>query len=111
MKFLAVSEAIEVGPLLQPQQTLQILDQRVIPSLQILAGWESDGKSTGGTFVAQRGGAIILEADSVEQAHQMLSSLPFWGLTTWSVRPLVPTGTALEGAQQQAQRIRSMVGG
>jgi hypothetical protein len=108
MRFLVITEAIDVGPVVPPQQTAQVIEQLVIPSLQILAQWEREGKAKGGSFIAERGGAMVLEADSVEQVDQMLGSLPFWGITKWKVRPLVSAETSVAQAQQRVQRIRSM---
>ena len=51
MKFLVTTESIEVGPMLQPQQSLEIIEQLVLPSLQMFAQWEQEGKVQGGSFL------------------------------------------------------------
>jgi len=79
MQFLVIGESTETGPLLPAEQVVTLLEQRVLPSLEMLDKWEAEGRVRGGVFPGERRGAHILEAASPEEANQVLTSLPFWG--------------------------------
>src|SRR4051812_7267023 len=63
-KFLVTGEFIEVGVLVPPDQFLPIMEGLIIPSLEQLARWESEGRLAGGIVAGERAGAFILEAAS-----------------------------------------------
>ncbi len=108
MKFLVTGEWVEVGALMGPGQIVGILGQTVIPSLDMLAQWEQEGKvHGGGIYAGERAGAWIFEAESSEELGQLLSTLPFWGQLKWHVRPLQSTGSAAERERSLHERVSS----
>ena len=107
MRFLVYGEFTEPGPLLPPDQLSQLLDQAIVPSLEMIATWEDEGKCTGGVYAGERAGTFILEAASSEEVGQLLASLPFWGVVTWEVRPLQSWRSAAERETGVAQQIKS----
>jgi hypothetical protein len=88
MQYLAIGEPIEMGVLL-PQQMAPLLEQMILPSIEACIKLEVEKKIlAGGVFSGGRGGAVIMEAASNEEAGDLLTSLPFWGLFNWTVTPL-----------------------
>ena len=53
-----------------------------------LARLESEGKVHGGVAVGARAGALILDAESHDEANQILQGLPAWGIAKWELTPL-----------------------
>ena len=88
MLYLVTMETIEPG-LLPPQQTSQLVEQVIIPSLEALAKLETERKVlAGGAFAGARSAVAIIEAVSNEELSRLLRSLPFWGLMKIGVTPL-----------------------
>jgi hypothetical protein len=89
LRYLITGEYVDPGPLLTPEQFIPLVEGLVIPSFEILARLESEGKVLGGGLnVGGRAGSFILDAASNDEANQILQSLPFWGLVSWTVTPL-----------------------
>jgi muconolactone delta-isomerase len=109
MQFLIMAEAVDVGPLLPAQQVLQLQEQVIKPSFQMLAEWEQQGKAKVGGFAGQRAGCLLLEAESAEEVHRLLSTLPLWGIAKWQVQPLVPVQVTLDVLEQQIGQLRTML--
>ncbi len=89
MLFLVIGDNIDPGYLLPPDQTMQALEQAVVPSFQMLAQWEQQGRAKGGIFAGERAGGFVLEADSFEELDSMMNHLPFYGLVKWQIKPLM----------------------
>ena len=102
MKYLVQGEYVEPGPLMPQEQVMKMIEGVVIPSLDMLARWEEEGKITGGLAVGARRGVFVMEASSHEEVDKMLQSLPFWGLLKWEV-------TALHSFKGRANQEREAV--
>lgn len=86
MKYLVKGKA---GPSsLSDEDTAQLLENVVLPSLDQLAKWEKEGKVVGGLPVGKRALVFILEASSNDEVDKMLRSLPIWMGMKWKVIPL-----------------------
>ncbi len=108
MRFLVSAEAIDYAGPISPKDGASFMENLVIPSFQTLEKWEKEGRVTGGGFPAERSGCFIVEASSAEDLNKMLSSLPLWGVTRWSVHALISFGNILERAKEQADRFKAM---
>jgi hypothetical protein len=106
MRFVVTGEWVEVGALLSPEQTVAILEQVVLPSLEQLASWEAEGRIHGGILTGQRAGTFVLDAASAEEAGELLASLPFWGMVKWQVTPLQSFQSTVERERGVALRTR-----
>lgn len=106
MQFLVTSEWVELGALLAPEDIVAVEDRAILPSLEVLAQWEDAGTIRGGVFAGERAGMMVVEAESAEQLGDVLSSLPFWGLVRWQVRPLQSFRSALERDRRLTERLR-----
>ena len=105
MKFLVTGAWVELGALLTPEQVIPLLEQAVVPSLELLAQWEEQGKIGGGVFPGERETAFVLEAASSEEVGQLLSSLPFWPMMKWHVRPLQSIRSGVERERAVLQQL------
>ena len=88
MRFLVTGDYVETGALLSPEYLGPLAQNVILPSLEMLAKWEQEGKIRGGVLAGERAGAFIVEASSHEEVGQLLASLPFWGIVKWHATPL-----------------------
>ena len=100
MRYLVTFESVEAGPLMPPQQVPGLLRGMVFPTQEALAKLESEGKIRGGVTAGARSGAFILDADSHDEANQIVQSLPSWGIVKMELTPL----QSFESRHQQDQR-------
>ena len=107
MRYLVTFESVEAGPLLPPQQVPGLLRSVVFPTQEALAKLESEGKVRGGVTAGARSGAFILDADSHDEANQIVQSLPAWGIVKMELTPLVSFETRREHDQQVLERLEA----
>ena len=75
------------SPLLPTAELLRLVKQAILPSLEALASLEALGKvRMAGYPEGEQTVMLIVEADSQEQAHEVLKDLPFWGRRRTTVR-------------------------
>ena len=109
MRFLVTIDGSDVGVGTPPERLAQQMDQMVIPGVEKLAQWEQEGRIHGGGYTAARGGVFIIEADSIEEVDQLVTSLPHWGLVKVDVKPLISHDALLERARAMGQRLQERV--
>jgi hypothetical protein len=109
MLFLVTGDNIDAGYLLPPNQTLQAIEQAVLPSFQQLAALEEEGTVRGGIFPGERAGAFVIEADSFEDLDRLMNGLPFFGLVRWQVKPLMPFRSVAQQLPQYIQAVRQQM--
>jgi hypothetical protein len=110
MKFLVTGAWVELGALLSPEQVISLLEQNVLPSLEMFSQWEEQGKIAGGVFAGEREVACVLEAASSEEVGQLLGSLPFWAMMKWHVRPLQSMRSTVDRERRLLENLRTQVG-
>jgi hypothetical protein len=108
MKFLVIGHYIDPGPMLPPDQLGPLAQHVILPSLEMLADWEKDGKITGGIFAGQRAGAFVIDSPSHEALGDLLASLPFWGVVKWDVTPLQSVRSAVKRDRVAFKRATAM---
>ena len=108
MRYLVTAEATGAVPNMPPQQVAQMLDTVVVPSLEMLAKWEREGRIHGGSFAGRRGGCMIIDAPSNEELADLLMTLPFWGLQDWKITPLSSNEAAVKRVREMSQRLKSV---
>ena len=96
MRFLVTIDGSDVGVGMPPEQIAQVQKQVVVPGVEKLAQWEQEGRIYGGGFTGARGSTFVVEADSIEEVDQLVTSLPHWGLVKVDVRPLISMSSMLE---------------
>ena len=77
----------------------------VIPTEEALARLETEGKVHGG--VAARAGALILDAESHDEANKILQGLPAWGIAKWELTPLQSFETRREHDRQALEDLET----
>lgn len=88
-RYLVTGEYVDPGPLLPPEQVVQMVEQLVLPSFEALAKLEEQKKVLGGGIVCgARAAAFIVDVASNTELNQLLQGLPFWGIVKWTSTPL-----------------------
>ncbi len=108
LRYLVIGKAGGAGPVMQPQQVPQMLDRIIVPSLEMLAQWEREGRIHGAAFAGRRGHCMIVDAASNEELNGLLMGLPFWGLLEWEITPLTSYESAANGAREISRRLTSL---
>ncbi len=84
--YLVEFETTQAGVPTSREQTIELLDKLVIPTLESLG---KDGKvRAGGIVVGTLAGAIVVEAKSKDEVTELVRALPAWGIMQWKVTPL-----------------------
>ena len=86
MLYLVEFEAAEAGAPTNREQAIELLEKRIVPSLDNLA---KDGKvRAGGLLVGGRAGVFVVGASSHDEVTELVHALPAWGVWEWKVTPL-----------------------
>jgi hypothetical protein len=86
MLYLVEFEATKTGAPMSREQTIELLDTLVIPTIESL---EKDGKvRAGGIAVGTLAGAFVVGAKSKDEVTELVRALPAWGIMQWKVTPL-----------------------
>ena len=89
MQYLVTMDFVDPGPLLPPQQFLEMARTAVLPGHEVIIKLKSEGNILAGGFpVGERAIAFIIEADSPKELDALLQGVPFWGITKTKVTPL-----------------------
>lgn len=108
MLYLVTAEWIESATPTDKDEFLETLKRSILPSLQMLAVWEQEGKIlAGGFFPGERSGAWIMEANSNEDVGEWISSLIFWGRMKWTVRALQSLSSTVERENKVGQLLEA----
>src|ERR1700756_3900982 len=107
--FLVTGEYVEPGPLLPPQQVVQVVENAVFPSFEAIAKLQDQKKIlAGGLLTGARAGVFIMEAASSLDVSRMLLELPFWGMVKWDVKPLDPVRERLAEERKSIDHLKQM---
>jgi muconolactone delta-isomerase len=86
MVYLVEFEAAQAGTPTSRKQTIELLDTRIIPTLESL---ETEGKvRAGGIATGTLAGAFVVGAQSKDEVNELVRALPAWGIMQWKVTPL-----------------------
>jgi muconolactone delta-isomerase len=97
-----VKATLEEQPPMAREQYLGM----IASTWQVIKQLEADHKViTGGAFVGQRSGCVILDVDSNEELADLLNRLPLSAYLTWEVVPLISADRALESAKWALQQL------
>ncbi len=78
----------------------------VASTWQTIKQLEGNGKViTGGAFVGQRAGCVVLDVDSNEELADIMNRLPLSAYLTWEVVPLISADRALDSAKWALQQL------
>jgi hypothetical protein len=86
MLYLVEFEATQAGTPTSREQTIELLDKLVIPTLESLG---KDGKvRAGGIAGGSLAGAFVVGANSKDEVTELVRALPAWSIMQWKVTPL-----------------------
>jgi muconolactone delta-isomerase len=106
MLFFIKAELREPPPLPREQYL-----GMVASTWELIKQLESNGKViSGGAFVGQRAGCVIVDVDSNEELSDILNRVPLSAYIDWEVVPLIAADRALESAKWALQQL-SLSGG
>jgi Muconolactone delta-isomerase len=89
-----------------------MIEQAIVPSLEMWAKWEQEGVvKAGGVFAGERGGGFVLEAESAKEVGKLLTSLPFWIFIKWDVKPLQSASSAADRERGVLEQLKAALGG
>jgi hypothetical protein len=109
MKYLVIGELIDPGPMMTPQQVVQMGENLINPGLDVLTKWEADKRIMGGIYVGDRKAVFIMEAESNDDVDRMIQALPFWGINKWTVSPLQSFAARAEENKMRFEKMKSMM--
>src|SRR5215212_349717 len=88
-KYFVTMDIEQADPLLPVDRLVSVIREAILPSVEALASLTAQGKVvTGGYPIGDRFMVFVVEADSEEEVHEVLESLPLSGVARTSVRRL-----------------------
>ncbi len=110
MQYLVTMEFVEPGPLFAAQQLGQMVEDTILPSFELLAAWQTEGKVVaGGVLAGTRTATFVLEAASNDELDQLLEGIPWWGVMKTTVAPLQAFAKRAANDRALMERIKSQV--
>jgi muconolactone delta-isomerase len=108
MLYLAQFEYIEPGPTYSPKQVINLVENTIVPSLDLVVRYEQEGKvKAAGVVAGSKGSAMILDVKDHSELSSVLQSLPFWSVMRVTVTALQPFGERLEQEKGAVQFLKS----
>lgn len=109
MQYLVTMEYVEPGPLFAAQQLGQMVEETILPSFDLLATWQTQGKVVaGGVLAGTRTATFIVEAASNDELDQLIEGIPWWGVMKTTVAPLQTFAKRAANDRALLERIKSM---
>ena len=109
MQYLVTMEFVEPGPLFPAQQLGQMVEESILPSFDLLATLQADGKVlAGGVPAGSRTAVFIVEATSHDELDQLVEGIPWWGVMKTTVAPLQEFAKRAANDRVLLERIKSM---
>ncbi|HEV2283797.1 MAG TPA: muconolactone Delta-isomerase family protein [bacterium] len=109
-RYLVTGEFVDAGPLLPPQQVVQLVEQVLLPSIEALAKLEDQKRIVaGGVIAGARAGAFIVEVASNAELNRLLMELPMWGLIKWTTTPLLSFRERAADEKAAIERVKAMM--
>ena len=104
MLYLVEFEATQAGTPTNREQTIELLDKLVIPTLESLG---KDGKvRAGGIAGGTLAGAFVVGAKSKDEVTELVRALPAWGIMQWKVTPIETFAHRLDIEKMVVQGLR-----
>jgi muconolactone delta-isomerase len=93
-----------------PQGGILLIEQYILPSLEICRRWQAEGKLlAGGPVSASIQLAIVLEVESVQELDAQVESLPLWPIMETSVTPLTTFEGRIQAVQSKLKQLKSLI--
>jgi hypothetical protein len=93
-----------------PQDGIFLIEQYILPSLEICRKWQADRKLlAGGPVSGSIQLAIVLEVESVQELDELIEGLPLWPLMDTSVIPLTTFEGRIVAVQSKLKQLKSLI--
>jgi alpha-beta hydrolase superfamily lysophospholipase len=110
MRYLVDMRLADASRPNTPQEGLSLIEQYVLPSLDLCRKYEEEKKIVaGGPMSATVGLALIVEAGSALELDQIVTSLPLWSRARTTVTPLTTFAGRAEILQPARERLKALV--
>ena len=96
MEFLVLMKLTDDGVGKDEQENREILEKKIIPSIEMLMSMEREGMLTGGFFGGQRSAAFVVSVEDEETLDDTFTELPFADIFEIEMLPLESLGEAME---------------
>src|SRR5262249_35548254 len=92
------------------QDGIFLIEQYILPSLELCQKWQADEKLlAGGPVSGSIQLAIVLEVESVQELDELIESLPLWPLMETSVIPLTTFEGRILAGQSKLKQFKSLI--
>jgi muconolactone delta-isomerase len=89
MLFLVTFEYVEPGPAHPPDKVTHMVENAIVPTLDMVAQLEKAGKiKAAGVVAGSKGSVMILDVADNNELSQTVQSFPFWSFMKVHVTPL-----------------------
>jgi hypothetical protein len=102
MQYLVTGEFIDPGPLLPPEQLVEMIRQAIVPSHDALTNLKSEGKLIAGGYSVGEGWGVYLRGRLQRRVGQFIAEFAFLGLLKIKATPLEDVEGRRERDRQQA---------
>jgi muconolactone delta-isomerase len=110
MQFLVTGEFDMSRVPADPEQMAAVSEMVTIPSLEMVAAWEKEGRVlAGGIHAGSSKTAYIVEAASIEELSDLLQSMPAWTFMTIDATPLESTEHRISQIRARVERLKVLV--
>jgi hypothetical protein len=105
MLYLVEFEATQAGTPTSREQAIELLDKRIIPTLESLG---KDAKVRAGGIAGDTlAGAFVVGAKSKDEVIELVRALPVWGIMQWKVTPLETFAHRVDLEKKVVQGLRT----
>jgi hypothetical protein len=80
MQYLVTGEFIDPGPLLPPEQLVEMIRQAIVPSHDALTNLKSEGKLIAGGYSVGEGWGVYLRGRLQRRVGQFIAEFAFLGV-------------------------------
>src|SRR5690349_319057 len=89
MLYLVTFEYVEPGPVHPPDKVVHMVENAIVPSLDMIVELEKAGKiKAAGVIAGTKGSVMILDVADNNELSRTVQSLPFWSFMKVRVTPL-----------------------
>lgn len=89
MLFLVTFEYVEPGPTHPPDKVTHMVENAIVPSLDMVTHLEKAGKiKAAGVVAGSKGSVMILDVADNNELSQTVQSFPFWSFMKVHITPL-----------------------
>src|SRR5262249_9966259 len=107
MLFLAELDYVRSGPPPTPEAGLAFIEQVILPTLARAEQLVAEKRiAAGGPVIGRPALRLMVEADSLEEADHVISSLPLWAVAETRVTPIIPFADRRSHVEAVRERLR-----